>query len=1063
MADLKTIAAELNRGEVVFFLGAGMSKDVGLPSTAELAEDLSNDFKPSDIEKPSLVEIADYCSAEHRRPQLNTEIRSIVKAAQDKVKKPSPAHVALANLKDVNLVITTNWDTLLEDACEAVKRPYYSIFTDADLEGRPKSHETLNILKMHGTLDSPGSYIVSEDDFARFKRNHSFLYRRLENIFIDQTVILIGYGMGDENFKRAYNDVRFEQRIPRQVYAVNPGISKSRMGVWWERNIEVLTDANGKPYDALTFFAELVPHLRAPAHVDAEQTIPLEASRYLTYLIDLVRPLTFQGIVQLENVAVTLNVDDLYVNLYASPEALRCENVEKFKHKSHMDAEEQQQERGASEPVQIEEALKKHNSIIVLGHPGAGKTTLMRYLTVVFAQGRAEEKLRLKEHRVPFLVPLAAYSAALRQEPDLGLLEFIPRYWRTETMTYDISCLLRDYLGRGDALILLDGLDEVFESAERKRVVAKVKVFFESWKRGNRFVITSRIVGYRDAPLEMDGLEHFTLQDFTDDEIRWFVRNWWSSYIHLLRGDTAAAREEANREAERLTAAIFRDPGVQSLATNPLLLAILALIHYSGKELPQKRVELYALYIKTLITSWSRRRTLAREALGSMEDVEAIKILAPLALWMHREYPAGTAPRAKIEEQVQSYYETKYLPAEAREAALGFVESLRKYTSLLVERGENAYGFLHLTFEEYLAAQGAILNGQDKRAEIFNTFRRDLYRPAWREVVRLTAEHLSLIMKEEKTASLFIRRILQDTPRKKGDKGKNAVLAGACLLNIGAAGVEKTLWDDVLGALEKTMTATTTDPYPFMRRDAGIILGDLGWLPGDLDAMQPVAGGPFLYGDKNRPRLIRCPFDIGKYPVTNWQFKRFIAAGGYKAERWWSQEGWKLRREESWERPSSWDDRRFNNPIQPVVGVSWYEADAYCRWLTLARNDSYKYRLPSEEEWEKAARGEKGRIYPWGKDFDLDQTCANTCLSLLGATTPVMMFPEGQSEYHVFDLVGNIWEWTGSLCSKKKPYPVVRGSSWNYLLLDLRCALRNWFDPSDRACYIGFRCSRTLK
>lgn len=1056
MADLKTIFQELGRGEVVFFLGAGMSTSAGLPTAAKLVEQLHDDFAPPDIDKPSLMDIANFVDAEHRRTSLNTRIRELVKSAQDQVTAPSPAHLALARLKDVNLIITTNWDTLLEQACNAVGRPYYAITTDEDLEGRPKTPETLNILKLHGTLDSPGSFIISEDDLARFKRDHPFLYRRLENIFIDQTLVLVGYGVGDENIKRAYNDVRFEQKIPRQVYAVDPLVSKSRMGIWRERNIEILLNPNGQAYDARTFFEELGKYPKVPSPVAGGPTIPLSANRYVTYLIDSLRPLTFQGIVQLERAAVTLDVDDLYVKLYAAPEMPRAETVEHFAkaRKPREEMEAMLRERGASEPMLIEDALKKHNALVVLGHPGAGKTTLLRYLAVVFAQGRAEEKLGLKEDRVPFLVPLVAYNAALRQDPNLDLSEFIPRYWRTETMTYNIAPLLQEHLAKGTALVLLDGLDEVFESAERKRVVARVKMFLDKWKKSNRFVVTSRIIGYRDAPLETDGLAHFTLQDFTEDEIRWFAHNWWSAYIRSLRGDTVVAREEATREAERLTAAIFRDPGVQSLATNPLLLTILALIHYSGKELPQKRVELYELYVKTLITSWSRHRTLAREALGSLEEVEAIKILAPLALWMHREHPAGTAPREEIEKQIQVYYAQKMSPEEAVTAARGFVDSLRKYTSLLVERGENAYGFLHLTFEEYLAARGAIFEGQVERAKIFDTLCPHLYLPAWREVVRLTAEHLSIIAKEEATASLFVRNILRDTPSQKEDQGKNAVLAGACLLNIGATGVEKKLWDDTRDALYETMIAL--DLPPATRRDAGLTLGELGWLPDDLDEMLPIARGKFLFGDENAPREIRYTFEIAKYPVTNAQFKKFILAGGYSNPQWWSAEGWKRREKENWERPRYWDDPRWNNPLQPVVGVSWYEAEAYCNWL---REETGKdYRLPTEEEWEKAARGEKGKDYPWGKEFD--RRMANTFESELGATTPVMMYPDGNSDYGVFDLSGNVWEWTNSKYSKKEPYLVLRGGSWDLDRQLARGADRYWYYPDLRHYYVGFRCAR---
>lgn len=1058
MADIKTIAAELRRGEVIFFLGAGMSKSAGLPTASDLAAQLPEDFKPPDVDKPTLADIADYMDAEHRRPQLNTKIRELVKAAQDALTVPSPAHLVLARLKDVDLVVTTNWDTLLEKACDALnpQRPYYLITRDEDLEGRDKTPGVLNILKLHGTLDSPGGYIISENDLARFKRTHPNLYRRLENIFVDQTIVLVGYGLGDENIRRAYNDVRFERRIPRQVYAVNPSVSQTRIGIWRERNVEILKDANGQPYDALTFFTDLERLLQVsvlpPLAVTPTPTIPLAAQRYLTYLVDNLRSITFQGIVQVERAPVTLDVDDLYVNLYAVPEMPRNEMVERWQGRSPEQWQGEMRER-ASEPIHIDEALKRHRAIVVLGHPGAGKTTLLRYLAVIFAQSRAEEKLGLSEERVPFLVPLVAYNTKLRENPNLDLIDFIPQYWRTETMTYNIAPLLREHLARGTALILLDGLDEVFESAERKRVVERVKQFYIQWKRGNRFVITSRIIGYRDAPLEDDDIVHLTLQNFTADEIRWFAHNWWGAYLRQLRGDTPTAREEATREAERLTAAIFRDPGVESLATNPLLLTILALIHYSGKELPQKRVELYELYVKTLITSWSRRRTLAREALSGLEEAEAIKILAPLALWMHREHPAGTAPRAEIEKQIETYYAQKMELPQAVNAARGFVDSVRKYTSLLVERGENAYGFLHLTFEEYLAARGAIFAGQVERPKIFETLCPHLYLPAWREVVRLTAEHLSLIAKEEATASLFIRQILQDIPTQKQDQGKNTVLAGACLQNIGQAGVEKHVWDDTITALYQTMIAL--DLPAATRRDAGLMLGELGWTPDDLDEMILIPAGEFIY--QGKPHKLPA-FEIGKYPVTNAQFKRFVLAGGYNNSKWWSQKGWQYRQKENWERPRYWDDARFNNPLQPVVGVSWYEAEAYCNWL---KEDTGKaFRFPTEEEWEKAARGIKGKVYPWDNEFDRRR--ANTSESELGATTPVMMYPGGKSDYEVFDLVGNVWEWTGSEYSKEYPYPVLRGGSWDDNAVDARCADRGGDGPHSGLNGRGFRCARSL-
>lgn len=231
-------------------------------------------------------------------------------------------------------------------------------------------------------------------------------------------------------------------------------------------------------------------------------------------------------------------------------------------------------------------------------------------------------------------------------------------------------------------------------------------------------------------------------------------------------------------------------------------------------------------------------------------------------------------------------------------------------------------------------------------------------------------------------------------------------------------------------------------------------------------------------------------FALARYPTTNTMFACFVESGGYAAERWWPEaiaaRRWVNGRVRDIsgdvrDRPAYWDDARFSNPNQPVVGVTWYEAVAYCRWLTAMLEDSHKYRLPTEAEWECAARsglpagegdeGGTGRRYPWGDDWQAGY--ANTRELGLERTTPVGIFPEDE-----LDLCGNVWEWCSDWFDKgtyrrraghveKNPTgpaegtaKALRGGSWYNGYDIVRCASRVKSSPVDWYNIVGFRVAR---
>ena len=171
-------------------------------------------------------------------------------------------------------------------------------------------------------------------------------------------------------------------------------------------------------------------------------------------------------------------------------------------------------------------------------------------------------------------------------------------------------------------------------------------------------------------------------------------------------------------------------------------------------------------------------------------------------------------------------------------------------------------------------------------------------------------------------------------------------------------------------------------------------------------------------------------------------------------------------------RPVVWQDARFNAPTQPVVGVSWFEAQAYCGWLNAVTGQPARYRLPTEAQWEAAARGKAGRRWPWGSD-DLGPQDFNADPAHLRRTSPVGAFPLANTPEGLTDMAGNVWEWTASRYTDAiQPATMntalgaeadgsapraVRGGGWSDPAAVARAGCRSWYVPDNRSSFLGFR------
>jgi len=825
---------------------------------------------------------------------------------------------------------------------------------------------------------------------------------------------------------------------------------------------------------------------------------------YLRYLVDRYYYLELKGMGVTDKIALRLPLLDVYVPLRARMELPEGEAwAERLRVAGRKPTEDEVEAMGKrlSEPISVLDLVRDNDGLIILGDPGAGKTTFLKYLALMLAQGRGES-LNLG-HRLPILVPLAAYADAL-SEGDIPLDTFIERYYQNRGIDVPLGTMLNEALDKGAALVLLDGLDEVRDLSQRHLVVNRVLDFYTfRRKQGNKFVITSRIVGYREVRPAVKGLAECTLVDFDDEDIERFVTQWTQAIERAAKGETRVAVEDAATEREELLQAINRHPGVRRLAANPLLLTILALMKRQGIVLPERRVELYHTYVETLLKHWNLARGLDPRYARDLDVKETLKILGPLALWMQETSPGrGLVKQEALRRQlVQIYTERGFEDPEAHVEK--FIKDVREHAALLLERGAREYGFIHLTFQEYLAAVGIGDRGQQSVEPVVEILAQHVGEEAWWEVSLLTIGYMGIIQQRDEAAAAVVQELMGRAP---GEPGEAVILVGEAVHDAWPGGVTRQARQEVVYALLSTMR-DDEHVSPVLRSAAGRTLAKLG--DPRIEVLEPlhikwieIPAGPFLMGEREEQYTHTIPYTywISRYPITNAQFQAFVEAGGYEEPRYWTKAGWRWKKSENVTGPPNLDEP-WNLANHPRVAITWYEALAFTRWLTeqmrkegLLR-EGYAVQLPNEPEWEKAARGglqipahpynpadpstlnlqpltlnpQPDRVYPWGNDPDPNR--ANYRDTGIGTTSAVGCFSGGASPYGVEEMSGNVWEWTRSVW-KEYPYDstdgrenldapravrVLRGGSFDVNLRVVRCSLRGWDGPDLRDRLSGFR------
>ena len=667
------------------------------------------------------------------------------------------------------------------------------------------------------------------------------------------------------------------------------------------------------------------------------------------------------------------------------------------------------------------DALRTHRTLLVVGDPGAGKSTFLKLVAFQLCNDFAGGGL------LPVLIQASVLSAFVEKgggPVDPASPEWIVSFLGSQCEEKNRG-LGTDYfrarLQAGGCHLLIDGLDETPDDRTRERLVKLIREAAAAFDEC-RFTVTSRPEGKK----AIAGFEEALIGDLEPEAIREFL----AKLAKRLYPEDGPKEKVFLADLE---GAVNGRREIRKMTRNPVMLTALAVLQHNNVKLPEKRVDLYGS-----ILDWLSKQ---RAKPGRMAAGDCLLRLRELALAMqtHEGGRQKQVPLAWAGDQLRGRF-------GGREAAAQFLRAEQADSGIVVSRGKDL-AFWHLTFQEYLAAL-EIAGWEDAaQYELLLGDLPKIYEPEWRETVLLYGG--LLYNAGPRKVNAFLRNVLDVMGAKPSlaPRAKCVGLIGALLPDLVGYEVGDPRYAESLRLVMDIFDAEKAMAVPLRDRQAAAeALGQAG---DPRLAMQewvviPETKGYWIGAQKEdpqgrnydkeadpdeTPRAVDLPaFRIGKYPVTVAEYARFVEDG-------------------QGPEPIDWAGQ-LEHPNWPVVSVTWQQARAYCEWAG--------GRLPTEEEWERAARGPGCWKYPWGNEA-IDPMRANYRQSEIGHPTPVGLYPTGASAEGALDMAGNVFEWTSSVYSKWRDTYVVRGGCFGLNPWDARPSCRNLNQRGVGSRRLGFR------
>ncbi len=973
-------------------------------------------------------------------------------------------------------ILTSNYDGLIEAVTQKSTVTWRS---SADVV-RFAQGDASSVFHVHGHWKDAASVVLGLSTYERVKESlHAQAVLRAMCLTKRWLFIGCGEGLSDPNFGRLLSWLR--------AFEADAGVSHRHFRL--VAGCEGIAENDGRifPVDYGPEFEALPEYLHElavkPQSGKKKQQTQRKAAKsnkppvvvaYLERLAEVTGHLTLLGLGR--SLQIDLPIADAYVPLRTDwSRSFETRKMGKYSEKGVVGL--------GDKDVPLDSvfqycAAATKRGVVLLGEPGSGKTTGARQLAWTLASGRRlPEDLGLPAEMTPVYLQFRTLQAD--QISSEGSLK---QFLADSTYCDEAGADLADpgeALWNGEAgglLWILDGLDEVSDPEARRQVSGWIQRALQNRPR-DWFLVTCRYQGYyrEGVPLGARFLE-FHVRPLDEDQVTRFIGDWYQcAYGQLYPEKPNLPVEKAAALVQVLSEEEYQTRKMKVLSSNPLMLTILCIVFHEDTKLPRERADVYKQCVRVLLDSWRRERLPESERSESTGfDAGAAKaVLARVAWWMHQEQGRTEAPLAELAKEAKSALEGIAASCGLGLDGAAFLERMRDETGILAMVGDGDCGFLHLSFQEYLAAEFAQTNGKG----VF--LGRRVAASWWQEVALLSLRQDAAAYGEDFFRAMLSRKplladnvaqrclaesivfpleplaeTLEDETRSEPDRSRvlkwvrdsakdhsRLRQAAASLVNAEDPETRELVaaitgkWSEKMPAPDRGLQVEVTESGSWVKIESGTFR--MGTVKGgDIDE-RPVHDVVITEG-----------FWLGRFPVTNQEYARFMADAGDVKD------------------PEYWADRRFNQENQPVVGVNWDEAKRYCEWAG--------GRLPTEAEWEYACRAGTQTRYSFG-----DRETELTAYAWFGENA------ENQSQgiglkkpnpWGLHDMHGNVWEWCSdwfsanfyerSPCENPKgpeggSHRVSRGGSWYSSAELCRSAYRVSSSPGARDSDVGFRVARS--